>query len=1159
MKNFMKNQGQNFFLLGVLSYLVISLLGIAFLVRILLPPGFIIAGHDSGLALDSKSFLETRFFAWDERINFGEDNSLLFGSLTLHSFDYIFSLLSGTPYAGNQLNLFFWFAIIFIAALIFAYQLKERLGREFIIIFPFLVVINFYIFQSVFILERAKYSLVAGSLIFLAIIIRFFDRKISLINSAIFSSLVFTLFNGGSWLGLPLFGGLLIIITVILVFLLVEDFKRRSFKESLRFLLFLGISGGLFILINSYSLLPYIQTFFVKDYQIIQSSMTLNANKAWLDYISQGSSFLNIFRMQGVPDWYSSSFTAAQMHPFASFYLENPLMIFLSYLIPITAFVSLILVKNQMQKRIVGVFAVISLVSMVFMAGTRSPLGFIYEFLFQNVPGFVIFRSSFYKFGYAFIIAYSAILTFSFVQLINLLASKFKSRFKIFLKVVLTLMIIFSWFGYHFKLFDPSIFNWRTGFSTRIKVPDYVNDYKNYVKSDNADSGRVLILPPSPEAWLSDGYDFGYWSLSTIHYSLTKQNVLVNSQSSPIVNGSWTKFLIDSLKNKKSQEILELASKLGVNRFLLKEDALFGEEWSGGEDPKIYQEILDSLSFMEKERVFGKWTLYRIKSKTKPLIFAENNFTELTTDSTYKVSTLKPLIYKDITYFNDRKIKDKVELLNDFTYQKIDILECKSCIIEDSITMYQLVWPRILPNSLVFPLKIINENYQFSKITDPQEKITYYYGLIIKRAAEIESMIYIRVPDRYIVENLKSIRDYLDKILEITKTVSNPNEDFNSLKKVLDNIQTVENNFTRQILPDNRGTLTELVKDEITTTLWKIHELKRYYDPIYSDIDQWGNKKIFDINIPTDKDYTVYLNELSLPIDATGEVILPEMILNGRERITLSPSDRNQNWLTIPKDKFNSGKNELVLNFKKTDNILVIKESLILDTPEGKKSCHQGKINSPLTRKAYLLKVKTSGQTLRVFSRVDNQDELKQFLDWKNEIRIEDYYNSDYFRYLYIPIAPVDKLSIYICGEYQNLPQFQEFNIEEVFEPEIIGVEKFNISSRKLPEITYTRLDPTRFQVNIKSAKDPFILIMNQKYSPLWKLIDQKSKTEIKTKTFPIDSYANGWLIDQKGDLEFLIEYMPQRYFEKGIIISGVAILLLAGVLGLNLAKRIRK
>lgn len=39
------------------------------------------------------------------------------------------------------------------------------------------------------------------------------------------------------------------------------------------------------------------------------------------------------------------------------------------------------------------------------------------------------------------------------------------------------------------------------------------------------------------------------------------------------------------------------------------------------------------------------------------------------------------------------------------------------------------------------------------------------------------------------------------------------------------------------------------------------------------------------------------------------------------------------------------------------------------------------------------------------------------------------------------------------------------------------------------------------------------------------------------------DGYANAWLIDEYGDYELLIEYMPQRVFYLGLCVTVVSVL----------------
>ena len=163
----------------IFIYFFVGLVALFFLSRYWLPSGFAIAGHDSGLSFDSKEFLTSRFFSWNPNIGFGVDNSYIFGSIPLHFIDLVSSVVAGTFYAGNWFNIFFWLGAIFAAAIIFAYSLKRVFGTYFVFLFPIFVIFNFYLSQSLFILERAKYGIIVGILIFLTIVLKTLKKDIN--------------------------------------------------------------------------------------------------------------------------------------------------------------------------------------------------------------------------------------------------------------------------------------------------------------------------------------------------------------------------------------------------------------------------------------------------------------------------------------------------------------------------------------------------------------------------------------------------------------------------------------------------------------------------------------------------------------------------------------------------------------------------------------------------------------------------------------------------------------------------------------------------------------------------------------------------------------------------------------------------------------------
>ncbi len=165
----------------VVIYLLVFLVSLLLLTRFWLPRGFTLAGHDSGLPLDSASFLISRLYAWNPNIGFGMDNSHLFGSLSLHLIDYLSSIVANTSYAGNWFNVFIWLSLILLAATFFAYNFRKIFGMYFVFLFPIFIIFNLYLFQSIYILERAKYSILISTLIFSTILIKVVVKKIKLL------------------------------------------------------------------------------------------------------------------------------------------------------------------------------------------------------------------------------------------------------------------------------------------------------------------------------------------------------------------------------------------------------------------------------------------------------------------------------------------------------------------------------------------------------------------------------------------------------------------------------------------------------------------------------------------------------------------------------------------------------------------------------------------------------------------------------------------------------------------------------------------------------------------------------------------------------------------------------------------------------------------
>lgn len=102
-------------------------------------------------------------------------------------------------------------------------------------------------------------------------------------------------------------------------------------------------------------------------------------------------------------------------------------------------------------------------------------------------------------------------------------------------------------------------------------------------------------------------------------------------------------------------------------------------------------------------------------------------------------------------------------------------------------------------------------------------------------------------------------------------------------------------------------------------------------------------------------------------------------------------------------------------------------------------------------------------------------------------------------------------------------------------------------------ELSYERINPTKYVVHIKNEA-PFILVFSELFNDAW----QASHQNEVYKHFRANFYANGWLIDEIGNFDIVIEYLPQKLLESGEKISMVSYFLIILITILLFLKRVK-
>lgn len=1108
-------------------FLAVALISIWFLVKSWMPSGYALAGHDSGLALNAKDFLLTRLNAWDNRINFGVDNSPHFGSLIMHSIDYLLSIVGGTLYSGNQVAVFFWISVIFISAFILSTTIEGITGKYFKFIFPVFVTFNFYIFQSIFILERAKYELYCVLLIFLALAFKVLKRqKGSVIKYSVVFSIFLSIFNGGSWFGLPLYGGLLVAGFVLFISVLIYSLKGKQFGVLRRISLFYLFNFVFFLLLNAYSILPYLATMAASVYGQVTNIGTIQSGIEWLNYISRGSSFLNLFRLQGVPDWYLTEFLPAPQHAYSGIYMTNFVLIFVSILFPVIGLFSLLLARNKEEKYLVSYALFLLLISMFFTAGPDSPLGFIYNFIYRKIPGFSIFRSPYFKFGYVYIISFTFLLVFSLSKIVGFTAEKLKKVGAIGATIAV-LIIILGWLSFHYVIFKPNkLFSWQTDKSTIVKVPSYIDDFSDWIRDQKDINGRILLLPPLDSTWMAEYYSWGFWSLSSLpSVTFSKASFIVNDTNLSGDERDRVKELYLLLEAGDIASFRNLASRLSIKHLLLRKDFV-------SNDLMKYIDLVSGLE-MEKQielvKEFGEWSLFTFTGVSeKPMVYPSVNFAKVSANYFYLAKELAGTDYSKYSWlkFEDVTADNNLDNLTD---KEFYYLTCESCQIENLGRYAQPSLGRIFPNSPLYQIKKISQKKLIDGASDEASKLNVYLGLVLAKLSEIESMRSLNIDKRFISEGLGDMYEYLIQVDTLLNNSEQMRNSFYITSKIYESLNPVQRCFR------DKG---EDIKDLTVNILRESDTIKNYFSSLTSQGELWSHEKLYKVDNLENGTYKLLVNSESLPVDASGMPIIPKTLFtkSGQE-ISFARMNQFSKWYET--DYFNKSKDmqEIRFPFSKLPNLYLSQGGQQLNFPEGQRECLVGNISFFNKYKMYRLKLSSTDDSkslkLYIKENINNKE------DFMREDIVKDVFltsQNQPFEYIYDSNTTADSPTIYFCGNDSGIPKDETVEVYEIFSPVIFAEKNVIRQQTDKPNIAFEEIDPSKFRISVVKSSGPFILVFNERFNLLWRLSDEKG--HIVSDHFSVDGYLNGWLLDGKEKHDLTLEYYPQRLFKYGTWIS---------------------
>ena len=194
--------------------------------------------------------------------------------------------------------------------------------------------------------------------------------------------------------------------------------------------------------------------------------------------------------------------------------------------LPILAFTSLFFIKGlkgSREKTYLMFFALLGLLGAFLAKGANDPFGGIYLWMFDHIPGFVMFRDP-TKWYSLIVISYSVLIPFTIWKIYEWLKTKNKLavKSKIFNTSNLFLLVILFCLFY---LMMPAILGQLTGTFKSTKVPqDYIK-FEQFLNSQNNFSRTF---------WVPSLQRFGFYSNN--HPAISAKDFFKSTNNSQIIN-----------------------------------------------------------------------------------------------------------------------------------------------------------------------------------------------------------------------------------------------------------------------------------------------------------------------------------------------------------------------------------------------------------------------------------------------------------------------------------------------------------------------------------------------------------------------------------------------------------------------------------------------
>ncbi|MBP9814178.1 hypothetical protein KBC80_03195 [Candidatus Woesebacteria bacterium] len=1114
-----------------------------------IPKGQILTGHDSGYPINVLEAYKNRFFTWNSQDSFGVDNTTSISVIPILSIQAAARAIGLSVADSEKVTFIFWFFVMQIAMYCLAKSIKDDIPyRWFPLLSAVLYVFNYYLLALWRYAAATTFSAYTVLPLSIMVLLGVCRGKYPAFRFGIYWAILLFIFNGGGGLSIPLFGGLLLAVTLACMYFVLIEKKERRKELILRVMIFVGVALGFSLLLNAYWILPF-------GYYVITtyySTLAAVGGKAvvlkWTDSVSIYTSIAHLFRLQGFPDWYNNPY-----HTYANQILTKTPFIFLSMLFAPLAFLTLLISKTIEQKKLVYYFVLLSLFGVFFAAGSHPPTGWLYSLFILYVPGFVVFRSAQYKFIPALLVAFAILISYTINYFISSTIDTRVSnpKFKRFVYAMCIGIVCVVVFIYHYPFFGRGFFFYTKSLSTLITVPAYVESYDRWSSTNFDDEGRTLVLPRFNSTWKAALFNWNYFSLYSPFNLITPKSFVQHSYY--LNEGQFTLFnrLADDMSTN-GVLVDQISSLFGIRHVLLAQDVSYKSDDMPSEAPSLYTRVLGSLRFPLVWQG-GQWSVYQNPTYVKQKIYALPSVTAF--EGSPK-DIVAPLLARSNNFMLSEIIGKSTRNPEFSTLplqNRIIALPCMSCAFHEMPPEILPQYTNVLPGSIFYPIKRWKERRASGSGSQSSlSRISSDLGFTLKRLAEIQSLIqqgkYGNVTDVTVLE-IKTLWNNIFAQMTQDRGVLIDSEVVSKVSAYV----TAEQAYIRKITLSH-GNVAENILKPIEDILGKMRiYLDEYVSPYANTMSYRVTQSV--------QNGIMFMDASALPHNAQGQPILPITIRVGEVIRSVTQTIQNGR---IDLGVFSLKQDDVIyVEFPQLLSLFSESQSAPVTIDSIARSCQVASVSGYSWQNRYIIElsnVRSLSPNAQIFLRrqKNNQSENKST---DSPMLPHFAFNFDreslLTQHLYFSGTDGDTgASIYLCvpkGDIE-VPLAQVLSVTNERKPSIY-ISENEVQAAPIEDVKYTRIDQTKYLVDLSRATFPMILVFNENYNPAWRLSRRDtSGTFWKTLTswnsqgvdtkshMEIFGYANAWYLREKPADQLILEFYPQTLFYKGLLVSGVGI-----------------